>query len=67
VSHVRPRPTDVDWSVLDRHVGVDQGAEVARVIALGATHIHDKDEYDMHWTTLADHEGNEFCIGTPHH
>ena len=42
-------------------------AEVARVIALGATHIHDKEEYGLQWTTLADPEGNEFCIGTPHH
>jgi predicted enzyme related to lactoylglutathione lyase len=44
----------------------DVTAEVARVTALGATHIHDKDEYGMQWTTLADPEGNEFCIGTPH-
>jgi predicted enzyme related to lactoylglutathione lyase len=45
----------------------DVAAEVARVIALGATHIHDKDEFGLQWTTLADPEGNEFCIGTPHH
>jgi predicted enzyme related to lactoylglutathione lyase len=45
----------------------DVAAEVARVVALGATHIHDKDEYGMRWTTLADPEGNEFCIGAPHH
>jgi predicted enzyme related to lactoylglutathione lyase len=45
----------------------DVAADVARAIALGATHIHDKDEFGMHWTTLADPEGNEFCIGTPHH
>lgn len=45
----------------------DVAAEVARVVALGATHIHDKDEYGLQWTTLADPEGNEFCIGTPHH
>jgi predicted enzyme related to lactoylglutathione lyase len=45
----------------------DVAGEVARVISLGATHIHDKDEYGMRWTTLADPEGNEFCIGTPHH
>jgi predicted enzyme related to lactoylglutathione lyase len=45
----------------------DVEGEVARVIALGATHIHDKEEYGMRWTTLADPEGNEFCIGTPHH
>ncbi len=44
----------------------DVAAEVERVITLGATHIHDKDEYGMHWTTLADPEGNEFCIGSPH-
>jgi predicted enzyme related to lactoylglutathione lyase len=42
-------------------------AEVARAIALGATHVHDKAEYGMKWTTLADPEGNEFCIGIPHH
>ena len=45
----------------------DIAGEVARVIALGATHIHDKAEYEMAWTTLADPEGNEFCIGSPHH
>jgi predicted enzyme related to lactoylglutathione lyase len=45
----------------------DVEAEVARVISLGATHIHDKDEFGMQWTTLADPEGNEFCIGAPHH
>ena len=44
----------------------DISGEVARVIALGATHIHDKAEYGMTWTTLADPEGNEFCIGSPH-
>lgn len=45
----------------------DVESEVTRVIALGATRIHDKDEFGMHWTTLADPEGNEFCIGSPHH
>jgi predicted enzyme related to lactoylglutathione lyase len=45
----------------------DIAAEVARVISLGATHIHDKEEFGLQWTTLADPEGNEFCIGTPHH
>jgi predicted enzyme related to lactoylglutathione lyase len=45
----------------------DVEAEVDRVIALGATRVHDKAEYGMRWTTLADPEGNEFCIGTPHH
>ena len=41
----------------------DRAAEVERLLALGATHIHDKDEYGMRWTTLADPEGNEFCVG----
>ena len=45
----------------------DLQADVARVIGLGATHVHDKAEYGMTWTTLADPEGNEFCIGSPHH
>jgi predicted enzyme related to lactoylglutathione lyase len=45
----------------------DIASEVARVIDLGATHIHDKAEFGMTWTTLADPEGNEFCIGSPHH
>ncbi len=45
----------------------DVAAEVARVVALGATALYDKDEFGLQWTTLADPEGNEFCIGTPHH
>ena len=45
----------------------DVESEVTRAIALGATRIHEKDEFGMHWTTLADPEGNEFCIGSPHH
>jgi predicted enzyme related to lactoylglutathione lyase len=44
----------------------DPESEVARVIALGATRVHDKAEYGMQWTTLTDPEGNEFCIGSPH-
>lgn len=41
----------------------DRAAEVERLLGLGATHIHDKDEWGISWTTLADPEGNEFCIG----
>jgi glyoxalase superfamily protein len=43
----------------------DQGAEVARVTALGARHA-DIGQGDVPWTVLADPEGNEFCILTPH-
>jgi hypothetical protein len=38
-------------------------ADVARLIELGATLVHEKNEWDMHWFTLADIEGNEFCVG----
>jgi predicted enzyme related to lactoylglutathione lyase len=44
----------------------DIAGETARVITLGATHVHDKAEYGMTWTTFADPEGNEFCIGSAH-
>lgn len=40
----------------------DGAAEVERLLGLGATHIHDKDEWGVQWTTLADPEGNEFCV-----
>jgi predicted enzyme related to lactoylglutathione lyase len=42
----------------------DRAAEVERLVGLGATVIHDKQEYGMEWTTLADPEGNEFCVAT---
>ena len=42
----------------------DRAAEVERLVGLGATVAHDKDEYGMVWTTLADPEGNEFCVAT---
>jgi predicted enzyme related to lactoylglutathione lyase len=45
----------------------DPTSAVARVVALGATKLYDRAEYGVSWTTLADPEGNEFCIGTPHH
>ncbi|CUR57011.1 conserved hypothetical protein [metagenome] len=40
----------------------DQAAEVARVIALGATHADVGQSGDETWVVLADLEGNEFCI-----
>ena len=39
----------------------DQDAEVARVIALGATRV-DIGQGEQSWVVLADPEGNEFCI-----
>ena len=46
---------------LDLHAD-DSEDEVARLLALGATHVNDKDEWGSQWTTLADPEGNEFCV-----
>lgn len=41
----------------------DQAAEVARLIALGATEIHwDKRPADADYIILADPEGNRFCV-----
>jgi hypothetical protein len=45
--------------------GDDQEAETARLRALGATDI-DVGQGDAPWTCLADPEGNEFCVLTPH-
>ena len=42
----------------------DREAEVDRLVGLGATRVHDKDEWGVRWTTLADPEGNEFCVAT---
>lgn len=39
----------------------DQQAEVARLLALGATHA-DVGQGDETWVVLADPEGNEFCV-----
>lgn len=42
----------------------DREAEVARLVELGATVVHDKDEWGTRWTTLSDPEGNEFCVAS---
>ncbi|MBI5090762.1 MAG: VOC family protein [Actinobacteria bacterium] len=46
----------VDLTTDDRH------AEVARLVALGATQVGEHDEYGHRWTVLQDPEGNEFCV-----
>ncbi|BDH59310.1 VOC family protein [Tsukamurella sp. PLM1] len=46
---------------LDLHAD-DRAAEVDRLLALGATHLRDHEEFGFRWTVLADPEGNEFCI-----
>jgi len=41
----------------------DQGAEVRRLLGLGATEVHwDKRPADADYVILADPEGNRFCV-----
>ncbi|MFC4606404.1 VOC family protein [Streptomyces maoxianensis] len=48
---------------LDLHVGAEQReAEVARLEGLGASVLYHVDEPMGVWTTMADPEGNEFCV-----
>ena len=46
---------------LDLHTE-DLDAEVSRLVGLGASVAHEKFEWGVHWKTLADPEGNEFCV-----
>lgn len=43
-------------------VATDRDAEVARLVALGATRVDEHEEYGHTWTVLRDPEGNEFCV-----
>jgi hypothetical protein len=45
---------------LGRHRPVQ--AEADRLIERGATHLHDGQQGPHGWLTLADPEGNEFCV-----
>jgi glyoxalase superfamily protein len=48
---------------LDVHVGADKAAaEVTRLVELGATVLYRVDEPGSRHVTLADPEGNEFCV-----
>ncbi|RFU22268.1 VOC family protein [Geodermatophilus marinus] len=48
---------------LDLHVGEDRREpEVARLVAAGATELHRASQGPFSWVTLADPEGNEFCV-----
>jgi predicted enzyme related to lactoylglutathione lyase len=42
--------------------GVDQAAELDRLLALGATRVDVGQSDDVPWFVLADPEGNEFCL-----
>ena len=48
---------------LDLHVGADRReAEVDRLLAAGATELWRASQGPLAWVTLADPEGNEFCV-----
>jgi hypothetical protein len=47
---------------LDVHAGDDRDALVARCIEMGATKLWDGRQGPETWVTLADPEGNEFCV-----
>lgn len=58
----------LDLNVSDaRNSGVDEGrkrvgAEVERLVRLGATRVQEFDEAGEYWIVMADPEGNEFCV-----
>jgi hypothetical protein len=45
-------------------VGIEQAAEVERLLGLGARHV-DIGQGQQTWVVLADPEGNEFCVLRP--
>ena len=47
---------------LDVRAGDDRDAVVARCLELGATRLWDGQQGPHTWVTLADPEGNEFCV-----
>ena len=48
---------------LDLRVGAENAeAQVAAIVARGATLLHTGQQGPHTWTTLADPEGNEFCV-----
>ncbi|MGD9705193.1 MAG: VOC family protein [Acidimicrobiia bacterium] len=59
-----PEPKSVKNRVhLDIHVGADErDAEVERLLALGATRLYEGHQGPHSWITMADPEGNEFCV-----
>ena len=61
---VVPEPKTVKNRVhLDVRAGPDRReAEVARLVAMGATELWRASQGPYEWVTLSDPEGNEFCV-----
>jgi hypothetical protein len=48
---------------LDLHVGDDRrDGEVARLVGMGARELYRQTQGPFAWATMADPEGNEFCV-----
>ncbi|MGG8407804.1 VOC family protein [Streptomyces sp. 12297] len=62
----QPKPAHKNRLHLDLAGGPGWEAEVARLLALGATRV-DIGQGDVPWDVLADPEGNEFCVLRPGH
>ncbi len=57
-----PKTAKNRWHI-DLHVGADRrDAEVERLVELGATRLWEASQGPHSWVTLADPEGNEFCV-----
>lgn len=50
----------VDW------VAEDLDGEVDRLVAAGASVVGRRGDENFRWVTLADPQGNEFCVSAPH-
>jgi predicted enzyme related to lactoylglutathione lyase len=47
---------------LDLHVDTDLDATVRELLAAGATLVGDRGDESFRWITLADPQGNQFCV-----
>lgn len=61
VEHEKAGKNRLHWDFAP-HTGDDRDAEIARLVALGATVIDVGQPADATWTVLADIDGNEFCV-----
>jgi len=57
-----PEPKSVKNRVHLDFRAESMGAEVEKLVGLGATIIAERSLGDFRWTVLADPEGNEFCV-----
>ena len=58
-----PEPRTAKNRVHPDLIASDVESEIARLVQLGASRVHDRDEYGYRWTLMADPEGNEFDLG----